>query len=162
MAMTGKQLREPVDGKLIAAIFACAREHHVDNQALHEAIEAGFNKTSIRRLTRGEAYRLLDGLRGKQRRGGGASGYKGTARGQAMASHGRKGVKVDVHELVTTRELQMLNEAAAPRGWSSKALVDFIERQTGHREVRTLADFNKVFHALKAMNRRDAKTRGAA
>lgn len=155
MPLTAKQMREPVDSHLIATIFACAREHNVDNQALHEAIEVGYGKTSIRRLTRAEAYKLLDGMRGKQRRGGGASGYKGTARGQAMASHGRKGVKVDVHELVTTRELQMLNEAAAPRGWSATALVDFIERQTGHREVRTLADFNKVFHALKSMNRRD-------
>ena len=43
----------------------------------------------------------------------------------------------------------------ALRNWDEATLTAFIDRQLGKPVVVTLADFNKVFWALKSMNRRE-------
>ena len=48
----------------------------------------------------------------------------------------------------------MLRDAAALREWDQATLTNFISRQLSKPVMVTLADFNKVFWALKAMNRR--------
>jgi hypothetical protein len=145
-------LNEQIDARLLRAIWACAREHRVDGEALHEAIQAGFQKTSLKQLTRREAYRLLDGLRGK-RDGGIAS------RRWAQGNHGRRNIADRTEHLVNQRELQMLREAAALRGWTEETLQAFVRRQIKAEMIHTMQQFNKVFWALKAMNRRDGLAR---
>jgi len=75
-----------------------------------------------------------------------------------MASHGRKDHRRQAGEaeyLVNPTELNLLHRAASLRNWSDATLAAFVERQLGRQTIRTMAEFNKVFWALKAMNRRD-------
>jgi hypothetical protein len=143
--------RDP--NRLLRAIFASARAHGVTNEGLHETIWLTLQKRSLKDLTTDEAMQLLDGLNGKEYRPPQNFSYR---RRQAMSLHGRKD-----HDrsqgaafLVNEREIKMLGDAAALRGWSAETVAAFIERQVGH-EIRTMADFNKVFWALKRMNKRD-------
>lgn len=145
-------LNEQIDGRLLRAIWACAREHKVDDEALHEAIQAGFQKTSLKQLTRREAYRLLDGLRGNRDTGR-------ASRRWAQGNHGRRNIADRTEHLVNEREIEMLREAAARRGWTDDTLHAFIRRQIKADTIHTMQQFNKVFWALKAMNRRDGIAR---
>jgi hypothetical protein len=146
--------------KLLRAMFGAAREHGLTKQDLNDAALVGFQKTSLRELTDAEARTILDGIRGKRRAaGGGSSGYRHTERGYAMGVAGRKRNDGSLGEyLVAARELEMLREAAALRGWSRETLDQFIRRQLRGRAIRTMREFNKVYWAVKAMNRRDRLT----
>ena len=136
-----------IDNGVLRAIFGVARECSVSNDELHEAIMAGCRKKSLKDLTRREAFRLMDGLRK-------TAGQTSPNRRRAQAAHGRKDVDPDVIYQPTGREWAMLRKAAALRNWSEEALGEFILRQL-RREIRTLADYNKILWALKAMNRRE-------
>jgi hypothetical protein len=138
-----------IDTPLMRAIHAAARENKCSNEELHEAIEAGFKLKSLKELTKRQAYALLDGLRGKPR-------ATNQPRRDAQAFHGRRGYDASADAIypVTDREQQLLREAANLRGWNDATLTGFIDRQLGKPVMVTLADFNKVFWALKAMNRR--------
>lgn len=144
----------PIDTPLIRAIHAAAREHGVSNEELHEAIKTGFALDSIKGLTKRQAYRLLDGIRGAQQ----SPHFKpNAARRRAQNAHGRRDYDASADAIypATERENQMLRDAAALREWDDAALTRFVNRQLGKPVLVTLADFNKVFWALKAMNRRD-------
>ncbi|HEX4135898.1 MAG TPA: hypothetical protein VHY84_14885 [Bryobacteraceae bacterium] len=143
---------QPIDTPLLRAIHGAAREHKVSREELHEAILAGCKKTSLKDLTKGEAYRLLDGIRGNQ-----AAPHSNWRRRDAQAAHGRRNhdASADAIYPATDRERQMLREAADLRQWDDATLTGFIARQLGKPVLVTLSDFNKVFWALKAMNRRD-------
>lgn len=149
---------ELIDVLLLRAIHACARENGCDNEGLHEAIEAGFGKTSLKDLTRAQAYALLDGLRG----GKASQHYKPNVwRRNAQGKHGRRhyDASADAIYQVTDREHQMLRDAAAIRSWSDEQLAGFIQRQIGKPIVTTMAEFNRVFWPLKSMNRREGRHR---
>ena len=142
----------PLDSKLLRTIYAVAREFGVSNEELHEAIQAGFQKQSLKKLTKREACHLIDGLKGKP------ASRLDAGRREAMASHGRKDHRRQAGEteyLVNAAELNLLQRAAALRNWPEATLAAFVERQLGRQTIRTMAEFNKVFWALKAMNRRD-------
>lgn len=136
------------------AIYGVCRQEAIDNDLLHLIVEQRFGKTSLKLLTERECRELLDGLR-QRGRGRGASGLKGTARGHATATEGRREARGQVEHLVNARELALLREAAALRGWSPETLEAFCRRQNGGRPLRTIGDLNRVLWALKAMNRRD-------
>ncbi len=145
----------PLNPKFIRAIYATARETHCSNEELHEAIWTGFQKKSVKDLTTGEALRLLDGLKGKRQ----APWMGDPGRCHAMGNHGRKDYdgRRDPNYLVTQEEMDGLHYQASLRGWSEETLSAFIARQLRRpgAAIRTVADFNKVFWPLKAMNRRD-------
>lgn len=144
---------KPIDSLLIKTIHACARENGVSREEIHEAI-AHFGKTSLKDLTKTEAYRLLDGLRG-----GKPSPHftPKPDRRHAQANHGRRDYDASADAIypVTDRERELLREAADLRKWDDATLSRFVERQTGKAVVVTMADFNRVFWPLKAMNRRN-------
>lgn len=143
---------------VVRAIWAAAREHGVDREGVHDAIFAGWRKTSVKDLTDREAGMLLDGIRGK-------SGSRGmsAARRDAMGKHGRKDSTPRNSEfLINDRERELLSEAAHARNWSAATLREFCMRQLGVAEPRTVGEYNKVFWAIKAMQRRDAKRGGHA
>lgn len=137
-----------IDTKLLRAVFGCARECNVSNDELHEAIR-NWKKTSLKQLTRREAYTLMDGLRE-------VAGVPNGRRRYAQGTHGKR--FIDTAEGVQYRpspsEWQILTDAATLRGWSRETLDGFIQRQL-HRSIRTLHDYNKILWGLKAMNRRD-------
>jgi hypothetical protein len=139
-----------LDGRYLRALWACARECGVDDEGLHDAAFVGFGKTSLKELTEDEASRLLNGMRK-------GSGKQLAKRHWAQGNHGRRDVEDKTEYLVNTREMQMLCEAAALRGWNEEALLKFIARQLGKTEIRTMKEFNKIFWAVKAMNRRDSR-----
>jgi hypothetical protein len=150
------------DNKYLRAIYACAREHSVSNEELHEAILNGLGKQSMKDLTNAEASRLLDGLRGKrQSAAGGASGHRNSDRGHAMAAAGRKTEgDYGANYLVNHSDRDVLTQAAKLRGWDEQQLQRFIARQLKGKPLRTLRDLNKVLWAVKSMNRRDGLTDG--
>ena len=134
--------------KYIKAIWAAAREHGVSREGVHDAI-ATWQLTSVKDLNAQQARLLLNGLRGK-------SGQQ--KRRTAVAQQGRRDHDAS-HEpryMVKEREMAMLKAAAESRGWNDETLGNFIERQLGKRVIATLAEFNKVFWAVKAMQRRGA------
>lgn len=136
------------------AIYGVCRQEGIDNDLLHLIVEQRFGKKSLKLLTERECRDLLDGLR-QPRSGRGVSGLKGTARGRATATEGRRDARGQVEHLVNAREMALLREAAALRGWSQETLEAFCRRQNGGRPLRTIGDLNRVLWALKAMNRRD-------
>jgi UTP:GlnB (protein PII) uridylyltransferase len=145
--------------KYLPAIFAAAREKGVTHEQLHETIWVSWQKKSLKDLTAEQAGLLIDGLRGKSQ---GAHRYRSNGpftprRREAMQAHGRKDYdrSGDAVYMVNARELAMLREAAEVRGWSEETLRQFTKRQIGHETPRTMAELNKVFWPLKAMNRRD-------
>ena len=147
-----------LDAKFMRAIYACARERDVSNEELHEAILAGFEKTSVKQLTEREASQLLDGMRGKAaQRGHGASGYRDTDRGYDMAQAGRKTADstVGAGRMVSAADMKLLRDAATLRGWSEETLQAFIVRQRRGIAIRTIRDLNPILWAIKSMNRRD-------
>lgn len=131
----------------LRTIFGAAREHGVSHEQLHDIIALEFGKASLRDLTKEQSLQLLNGIRGEEQ--------SRSRRRHAQAKHGRRGHKVLAHQLVNARELKLLREAASVRGWDSVTLTAFVLRQVGRAEVVTMADFNKVFWALKSMNRRE-------
>jgi len=141
-----------LEKKYLRAIFGAAREHGVSYEELHDAIEAGFGKKSLKDLTKAEALRLIQGVRGSY-----LSPSFTPGRRWGMGNHGRKDSERtgEVDYLVNQREMELLREAAALRGWDERQLAAFIRRQTGREQIRTMREFNKVFWALKAMNRRE-------
>jgi hypothetical protein len=140
-----------LNAKLLRTIWAVARERHISGEEVHEAIQAGFSKQSLRELTSAEACQLLDGMRGKRREAG------SWARGQAQAYAGRKKAPVnDPEYLVNETELALLAKTAGELGMSSDRLAEFCTRQIKVAAPRVMREFNKVFWALKAMQRRRA------
>jgi hypothetical protein len=140
----------PLKPALLRAIWACAREHNVSNEEVHDAIQAGFSLSSVKDLTDAQAHQLLDGLRGKRRSD---TDY---ARRQAAHYHGRRGVAADPTYLANQAELDLAWRTAANLGWSIDGFNGFVERQLGRSGgIRTMAEFNKVMWALKAIQRRD-------
>lgn len=144
------------DAKMLRTIFGYAKQAGVDNEGLHDIIAVRFDKTSLKELTEGEVKLLIAGLRGKPwAHGGGSSGYKHTDRGDAMAKAGRRRDEGGPDYFISDRERQMLKEAAYVRGWTEETLDQFVARQLKGKPMRMISQFNKVFWALKAMNRRD-------
>ena len=140
-----------INARLLKAIWAVAREKKIDSEGVHEAIQAGLGKTSLKELTTPEALRLLDGMRGKRREAPTAW------RGQAQAYAGRRKEAVDEPAvMVNDAELRMLWQAAHARGWSGETLDKFCVKLIGNETPRTMKQFNKVFWAIKAMTRREA------
>lgn len=136
----------------LPTIFAAAREHGVTHEGLHDIIALELGKASLKDLTKEESLKLLDGIRGEEN----ARPYRrDQSRRDAQASHGRRNHRVKTHRMINTRERQLLVDAATLRGWDGITLAQFAERQLGTDQIVTMADFNKVFWALKAMNRRD-------
>lgn len=139
-----------LDGRYLRALWATARECGVNDEGLHDAAFVAFGKTSLKELTADEAAQLLNGMRK-------AASKPLQQRHWAQGNHGRRGVVDKTEFLVNAREMKMLCEAAALRGWNEETLLKFIARQLGKTEIRTMKEFNKIFWAVKAMNRRDLK-----
>lgn len=88
-------------------------------------------------------------------------GIRSKERRQAAGTAGHKGTKETVAHLVSPDDMRMLYDAAYSKlGWDHERLRGFIRRQLGGRDqIRTLADFNKVWWPLKRMAK---AARGAA
>lgn len=60
--------------------------------------------------------------------------------------------------IVSGAELELLERAYVKRGWGPETKLAFVRRQLhGREQIRTRADFARVFRGVQAMNRRDGK-----
>lgn len=134
------------------AIFASAKQHEMSNDDVHALVKERFGKDSLKQLTLNEFRMLMDGMNGKP---GGGRERSSRERNWARGNHGRKDVQPKQEFLVTPRDLELLGEMAALRGWSRDTLDTFIGRQLKGRQIRTTSDLNKVMWPLKRMNLRD-------
>jgi hypothetical protein len=143
--------------KYTKAIWAAARENNVDRDGVYEAIKVGFSKTSVLALTKMEAQRLITGLRG-----GKQSANFSASRRRAMGGAGRKDAEQqqELH-LCNEREHKMLREIASQLGWDSARLQAFCRRQIKRESPLSMAEFNKVLWALKAMTGRERRRNGS-
>jgi hypothetical protein len=145
------------NGPLIKAIWAAAREHGISRDEVHDATFAGWKKTSVKQLSDAEARQLLDGMRGKKRRR-----HIPHDRRQAMGNDGRKDDPGGTEYLINDSERQLLWQAAFTRDWSEETLRAFCVKMIGIPEPKTIRQYNKVFWAIKAMQRRDQQKRDRA
>ena len=136
-----------LDVKYIRAIHAAGRANGADREAIHEAIAAGYGKTSIKDLTPAEAMKLLDGLNGRS--------LDTTDRRRAKAWHGRRNTHITTEYRISPRDMARLEKSANLRNWNADTLGDFIERQIGKRTISTIGELNKVLWPIKRMNRKD-------
>jgi hypothetical protein len=148
----------PLKPSVLRAVWACARERNVSREELHEAIWAGWRKQSVNELTDAEACQLLDGLRGKRRSTKTGADYH---RRQAMGTHGRRDALADPTYLANQTEKDLAWRIAGNLGWCLDAYNCFVERQLGKTGgIVTMADYNRVMWALKAIQRRQAQQLG--
>jgi len=141
-----------IGAKHLRTIYGAAREHGISNDELHDVI-AEWGHISLKELSQSEYYKLLDGIRGR-REASGSMAFSEEAK-WAMGNHGRKDVAIAVEVLATARDVQLIRECAALRGWDEGTLLRFIERQIKKPRITTKAEMNKVLWGLKSMNRRD-------
>ena len=137
------------ENKYLRALYAAAREHKVDSEALHETVLARFQCVSLKDLSNEQACDLMNSIRGITK--------KTWQKRQAMNYQGRKDSPREpgeVEHLVTEGELHVLRAAAEKRSWSSTTLSEFCTRQIKKPLPTTTRELNKVIWAIKAMNRR--------
>ena len=132
-------------GAGIAGADECRELRH----AYLREVTAG-RATSTKELTFADAKRVIERL---LRDAGGQ--IKDSAGARAAGTHGRRGADRRVSMLATKGQIDLLVSYASRLGWNDERLDAFIERQLGaHRQVRTVADINKVLWGLKSMVRR--------
>lgn len=69
---------------------------------------------------------------------------------QAAGTHGRRGFQSAHEVMVGEPQVRLLRQVQLRLGWDYARLDAFIERQLGQgREIRTMADFNRVYWGLK-------------
>lgn len=138
----------------IRAIWACAREHGITREEVHDAIFAGWRANSVKDLADWQADALIRGMRGgKDKRK-----HIPSDRRSAMQAHGRKDDRdLDTEYLITEEERKLLWQAAFLRNMTGDTLRKFCRKMIGKDEPATVREYNKVFWAFKAMQRRDEK-----
>lgn len=139
--------------KYLRALHARGRERGLDHEGLRDIAQQRFSADSLSKLSDEQVRKMLTGLGPTSRTSRAARAERRNAQG----NHGRRDYDAsgDTVQLVSGRERQMLAEAAALRGWSDESLEKFCLRQIKRVAPRTMVEFNKVFWALKSMNRRD-------
>lgn len=81
----------------------------------------------------------------------------------ALPRKGDQALQPGTPQMVSGEDLETLARAFAQRGWGLDTQRNFIRRQLRGREVvRTVADFQRVFSGVRAMNRRDQEALNGA
>ncbi len=131
--------------RLMKALHAEAVKRGLDHDELSGLCRAKFNVRSMREMTAGQMQALLREWTGR------ALPSKRTTP-LPQRGYGRTGAL----ELVSGEDLETLGRAFAARGWGIDTQAEFVRRQLrGRDQIRTRKDFNAVFRAVQAMNRRD-------
>jgi len=98
-------------------------------------------------LTLADARRVIEVLKGGARIPDGDTAH-------AAGTHGRRGRQAPGAEvMVGAQQIELLQGYAGLLGWSRERLDGFISRQLRGRQLRTMADANRVLWGLKRMVR---------
>lgn len=113
-------------------LFVLAKKRGMDNELLHNYVEAQTGKQSITEVTTQEAKRLLDGLQEK----------KQTAKGR-----------------ITEKQLNYIKGLCQCLGWEEKGLNQFIEKQYDVSNVNWLSSKQaaKLIEGLKSIWEKDKR-----
>lgn len=137
---------QPKSNKQLRAIFALAKPLSCSKEDLEELAND---------VTVGRVHRLsmlsFDEANGIIRRLGGEPFQKRESRRTVNYQRQQAGVV----EIAQPRQLRLMRDLAAGRGWSDETLRAFCLRIVKSRVPRTTAETNKIIEALKAMNARD-------
>lgn len=141
--MSSAASSQPKSSGQLRAIFAEARKHGLDHEALREMAESITRRTrQLRELTHAEAESLLRQLRGRD--------FVSLRTIQYRRQQG------GIEQVVRPGQIKLIAKLASQRAWSSEALLKFCQRQCGFSRPRTTAQANKIIEALKSMNKRDS------
>jgi hypothetical protein len=127
--------------KLMRAVHAEAKTRSLDHDALHDICRQKFNVTSMSDMSEAQLRKLYRDWTGRT-----------IARPLPSRGYGKQGEL----EIVSGKDLELLERAFARRCWGPETKREFIRRQLGGKEqIRTRREFWKVFSGVRAMNRRD-------
>jgi hypothetical protein len=131
------------------AIHAEGLKRGLDHEALRDVCRAKFGVASMAELSAGQKKQLFRDLAGKN-----FVTHRMRLPERGYAQQGKL-------EMISPAELETLERAFALRGWGPETKKAFVRRQLGGREeIRTRADFQRVFRGVQAMNRRDGRETG--
>ena len=134
--------------KLFRAVHAEALKRGIDHDGLHNLCRERSGSRSMSEMSNGDLEGLYHEWTNKKLKRVAKLPRKGEAAAAAEV------------QIVSGDELVELGREFAKRGIGEQGRGDFIARQLrGRREIRTRRDWVKVFAAVRAMNRRDAKTK---
>ncbi|KKM81379.1 hypothetical protein LCGC14_1330380 [marine sediment metagenome] len=137
-------MKTNVKSRLFRALHAEASRKGLDHDALRDIAKERFGVESMSVLTVDNLQHLHRDLTGRWFHARKAPLPK---RGTAAAGE---------MEIISPGHLETLARAFAKRGWGRDTQRAFIRRQLrGREQIRTTADFQKVFRGVQAMNRRD-------
>lgn len=113
------------------------------SSVLHRAIP------SFKELTAAEAAQLIDEL-------GAALGYANRDRAWHQGTDGRRNIsRTRVSTMASVSDLSRIQDAVRRLGWTQEQFETWLGSRTspigGRKEIRTLADANRVWWALKRM-----------
>ncbi len=136
-------MNSPVRLRLYRALHSEAAKRGLDHSDLHEICRARFGVDSMRAATDAQLQQIYAEWTGRR-----------IKRTSALPARG--GGDQRLIEMVTGDDIETLARAFALRGWDAETQRNFVRRQLGGREqIRTRADFWRVFSGVRAMNRRD-------
>lgn len=131
--------------RLFRAVHAEAAKRGMDHDQLRDLCRASYLIHSMADMSDADLLALYKGWTGKTLRTKRAALPK---KGEAAASN--------QDQMISGAELEALEAEFAKRGMGREAKSNFIRRQIGGRDtIRTRRDFARVFHGVRAMNRRE-------
>lgn len=174
MSKRGLDKPSKVQISALQALYSLWQSHSLEEVADPRAARLAWASDSIGRavssfkeLTSDEARRLIDVLKTsmgqkltrqprpwRKIRAGDRAHEAGTA--------GRKGQKSGVIQLVSPDDLARIDEALERLGWTAERFQSWLQSsfspiRSGEKAIRTVADANKVWWALKAIMVRNGK-----
>jgi hypothetical protein len=145
---------------MMRGLHAEGAKRGLSHDGLHELVAKRYGVDSLAQLSETQLREWYREFTGKGFR---HAGVGGAARRRAAGTAGRRQAGQPVNgstdqrnvvELVSGDDLAMLADLAQQIGWSVSGLYTFVERQIGRSKIRTMAEFNKVLWAVKAIARR--------
>jgi hypothetical protein len=131
--------------RLMRAVHAEGLKRGLDHEALRDVCRQKFNTGSMGDLSDTQLRKIYRDWTGRT-----------LGRSAAVVLPKRGHAKQGGLEMVSGEELELLERAFARRAWGPDTKREFIRRQLGGREqIRTRADFHRVFSGVRAMNRRN-------
>jgi hypothetical protein len=124
------------------AVHAEALKRGLDHDALRDVCRQQFGVHSMGQLNEGQLIQLYKGWTGK-----------GLRRLHPLPKRGRQ--PGDEGQIVSSGDLEVLGLEFAQAAWGPETQRSFIRRQLrGRDQIRTHADFKRVFQGIRAINRR--------
>jgi len=133
---------------VMRALHAEGAKRGLDHEGLREMCRGRFGVASMGDLDLAQAASLYKDLTGTEFLVRERPKVKLPERGYAARGE---------TQIVSGGELELLERACAKRGWGPATKLAFVRRQLGRDQIRTRADFQRVFRGVQAMNRRDGK-----